>query len=58
MFSTPNNNEEKEQIKNQKTNPIPKITINLQVFDDPESKYEGKPLIKPKIPYQYKVKTF
>jgi hypothetical protein len=36
---------------------IPKISI-LNIYDEENSKYEGKPLVKPKIPYEYKVKTF
>ena len=32
--------------------------INLNIYDEEISKYEGKPLIEPKIPYQFKVKTF
>lgn len=35
---------------------IPRITININEVES--SKYEGKPLIEPKIPYQFKVKEF
>ena len=43
----------KEKPKGDKR--LPKITINM--YDD-ESKYHGKPLIEPKIPYQYEVKLY
>lgn len=35
---------------------MPRIVLNI--IDEEESKYEGVPLIKPKRPYTYKVKTF
>lgn len=41
-------------IDNKKT---PKISI-LNIYDKENSKYDGKPLLTPKIPYQYDVKTF
>jgi len=42
-------------MKNKKT---PKISLKFVIHDESNAKYEGKPLIEPKIPYQYVVKTF
>lgn len=36
---------------------LPKIDLKVMYFED-TSKYEGGPLIKPKTPYQYNVKTY
>ena len=35
----------------------PKISI-LNIYDKENSKYDGKPLLDPKIPYQFDVKVF
>lgn len=45
---------EKRLVDNKKS---PKINMKVTIYED-SSKYEGKPLIQPKIPYKYEVKTF
>ena len=50
-FSTGNDGKGKKKIDNKKS---PKITFNVNDIED--SKYDGKPLITPKIPYRFKVK--
>lgn len=45
---------EKRLVDNKKS---PKINVKLTIYEE-SSKYEGKPLITPKTPYKYDVKTF
>lgn len=59
-FSAQNNKEEKREKKKTKVidnRKSPKIDLKV-MYHESTSKYEGEPLITPKIPYQYDVKTF
>lgn len=48
---------EKKKTKVIDNRKSPKIDLKV-IYHESTSKYEGEPLIKPKIPYQYNVKTF
>jgi hypothetical protein len=48
---------EKKKNKLINNKKLPKIDLKVIYYED-TSKYEGEPLIKPKTPYQYDVKTY
>mmetsp|Transcript_22003 Transcript_22003/g.34159 ORF Transcript_22003/g.34159 Transcript_22003/m.34159 type:complete len:292 (+) Transcript_22003:289-1164(+) len=55
-FSVTNNEPKKPDDKQDEVRKLSKI--NLTVHNIEQSKYDGQPLIKPKTPYQFKVKTY
>jgi len=60
-YSTDENNNQKRTLKSEKrlvdNKKSPKINVKMTIYEE-TSKYEGEPLIKPKAPYQFDVKTF